>query len=62
MITDGLIEARHESIDARLEVLRARLEMSSEDVEALADHVMGIERDHTLPDDATLMLVEISRR
>lgn len=62
MITDGLIEARHETIDVRFEALRARLEMSAGDMEQLADHVMAIERDQSLPDDATLMLIEVSRR
>ena len=28
----------------------------------LADTVMGIERDLTLPDDTSLMLVEVTRR
>ena len=62
LFTDGLIESRGTSLDGRLEVLRDRLEHRSPDLESLADHAMSIGRDESLPDDATLMLLEISRR
>lgn len=62
MFTDGLIEGRNASIDGRLAVLRERMEQPIGDLESLADHVMSIDRDESLPDDATLMLIEISRR
>lgn len=62
MFTDGLIEGRTTSIDDRLAVLRDRLEQPFQDLESLADHAMLIDRDESLPDDATLMLIEISRR
>jgi serine/threonine-protein kinase RsbW len=62
MFTDGLVESRDESIDVGLEEIRRRLSSGSADLEVLADYVMGMQRDHSLPDDTSLMLVEISRR
>jgi PAS domain S-box-containing protein len=63
MFTDGLVESRSESIDVGLEEIRRLLaSRSGSDLEALADRVMGIERDLSLPDDTSLMLIEVIRR
>ena len=63
MFTDGLVESRSESIDVGLEEIRSMLEsVGVSDLERLADQVMGIERDLSLPDDTSLMLVQVSRR
>ena len=63
MFTDGLVESRSESIDVGLEEIRRLLSSGiGSDLEVLADAVMGIERDLSLPDDTSLMLIEVSRR
>ena len=63
MFTDGLVESRSESIDVGLEEIRRLLSSGiGTDLEVLADAVMGIERDLSLPDDTSLMLIEVSRR
>jgi PAS domain S-box-containing protein len=63
MFTDGLVDSRNASIDVGLEEIRSRLESGDQsDLERMADDVMGIERDLSLPDDTSLMLVEVSRR
>lgn len=62
MFTDGLVESRAVSIDVGLEEIRRLLATGSRDLEQLADEVMGIPRDHSLPDDTSLMLIEVSRR
>lgn len=62
MFTDGLVESRAVSIDVGLEEIRRLLGAGSRDVEQLADEVMGIPRDHSLPDDTSLMLIEVSGR
>lgn len=63
MFTDGLVESRSKSIDVGLEEIRRRLSSGIvDDLEKLADTVMGIERDLSLPDDTSLMLVEVTRR
>jgi PAS domain S-box-containing protein len=62
MFTDGLVESRDESIDVGLEDIRRLLSEGSDDLEVLADEVMGMQRDKSLPDDTSLMLVEISPR
>lgn len=62
MFTDGLVESREEPIDVGLEEIRRRLSSGSADLEELAEEVMGMQRDSSLPDDTSLMLVQISRR
>ncbi len=63
MFTDGLVETRNTSIDVGLEEIRRLLSSGGGlDLELLADEVMGIERDLSLPDDTSLMLVEVTRR
>ncbi len=62
MFTDGLVESRNESIDVGLEEIRRLLAAGSSDLEVLADQVMGMQRDNSVPDDTSLMLVEVSRR
>ena len=63
MFTDGLVESRSESIDVGLAQIQRLLSSGSgTDLESLADAVMGIERDLTLPDDTSLMLIEVTRR
>ena len=63
MYTDGLVESRSESIDVGLEQIRGLLASGGgADLEALADLVMGIERDLSLPDDTSLMLIEVTPR
>ncbi len=63
MFTDGLVESRSESIDVGLERIRQLLSSAAGgDVEAMADAVMEVERDASLPDDTSLMLVEVNPR
>jgi PAS domain S-box-containing protein len=63
MFTDGLVESRSQSIDAGLEEIRRLLSSGTGgDLELLADIVMGIERDLSLPDDTSLMLIEVTPR
>jgi PAS domain S-box-containing protein len=63
MFTDGLVESRSESIDVGLEEIRRLLwSGNGNDLELLADAVMGMERDLSLPDDTSLMLIEVTPR
>lgn len=63
LFTDGLVESRSESIDVGLgEIRRLLAAAAGNDLETMADAVMGIERDLSLPDDTSLMLVEVKGR
>jgi serine phosphatase RsbU (regulator of sigma subunit) len=59
LYTDGLIERRHETLDAGLARLQAAVHRGPADIEALSDHVMRTLLPDDAADDAALLAILI---